>query len=102
MNFDRNYQAKTVREKNFGFDLLGRIHSFPIVKRVYLYVFLMALVGAATGAVKHRVESANCLVENGCWTVESDGRKIRELGVGAVGGAIAATLISLPALLEEK
>lgn len=102
MNFDRNYQVKTAQKKNFGFDLIGRIQSLPIVKRVYLYVFLMALVGAATGAVKYRVEAANCSAENKCWTVESDGRKIRELGVGAVGGAIAATLISLPALLEEK
>ena len=101
MNFDRNYQTKTASEKNFGFDLLGRIQSLPIVKRVYLYIFLMALVGAATGAVKYRVEAANCSVES-CWTVESDGRKIRELGVGLVGGAIAATLISLPTLLEEK
>ena len=101
MNFDRNYQTKTASEKNFGFDLVGRIQSLPIVKRVYLYVFLMALVGGATGAVKHRVEAANCSAES-CWTVESDGRKIRQLGVGAVGGAIAATLISLPALLEEK
>ena len=101
MNFDRNYQTKTASEKNFGFDLVGRIQSLPTLKRVYLYISLMALVGAATGAVKHRVEAANCSAES-CWAIESEGRKTKELGAGAVGGAIAATLISLPVLVKEK
>ena len=101
MNFDRNYQTKTASGKKFGFDLVGRIQSLSTLKRVYLYISLMALVGAATGAVKHRVEAANCSAES-CWAVESEGRQTKELGAGAVGGAIAATLISLPVLVKEK
>ena len=101
MNFDRNRQANTARTQNFGFDLIGRIQSLPTVKRIYLYVILMTLVGAATGAVKYRVEAASCTAENSCW-IEPEQRKIKELGVGAAGGAIAATLISLPALREDN
>ena len=102
MNFDRNYQTKTAAKKNFGFDLVGRVQSLPTVKRVYLYIALMTLVGAATGVVKYQVEVANCSAENNCWATERSQRKIKELRIGAAGGAIAATLISIPALMEEK
>ncbi|MEL6495626.1 MAG: hypothetical protein AAFQ41_10965 [Cyanobacteria bacterium J06623_7] len=102
MNGDRNYQPQTVSDRKFGFDLLGRIKSLPVVKRVYLYIVLMTLVGAAMGTIKYRLESIDCNTKSQCWLVKPNQRKARDLGVGAVAGAIAATLISIPALLKES
>ena len=102
MNFDRNCKTQTVQNENSCFDLTGNIQKLPTIKRVYLYIFLMALVGAATGAIKYQLESVNCSVKNDCWMAEPAQRKVRELGIGALGGVIAASLISIPALLEDS
>ena len=102
MNFDRNCKTQIVQNKNYSFDLIGNIEKLPIVKKVYLYIFLMALVGSATGAVKYRLESVNCSVKDNCWMVKPAQRKVRELGIGAVAGTMTATLISIPALLKDS
>ncbi len=101
MNFDRNYKTQIAPKDKASFDLIGNIQKLPIVKKVYLYVFLMTLVGAAMGAIKYRVESVNCLVKDDCWMVEPAQRKAREIGVGAIAGIFAASLISIPALLDN-
>jgi len=102
MNFDRNYTTQTTANKNSqNKKLAGKIQKLPIVKRVYLYVLLLTAIGTGMGEVKYRLESKNCMANDRCWIVEPAQRRIRELGVGAVAGMITATLISIPALLEE-
>lgn len=101
MNFDRNYRTHTVQNENTGLEIISKIQKLPIVKRIYLYVFLIAVVGAVMGEVKYRQESTNCMANDDCWTIEPAQRRMRELGVGAIAGIIVATLISIPALLED-
>ncbi|MGD1919868.1 MAG: hypothetical protein ACFCAD_13840 [Pleurocapsa sp.] len=58
MNFDRNYKAQTVPGKEIS--LVGKIQKLPILSRIYLYIFLMAVVGMAAGESKYRLEAQNC------------------------------------------
>ena len=100
MNFDRNYTNKT--SSNNRQRLSNKIQKLPIVKRVYLYVLLLTAIGTVMGEAKYRLESKNCMTDERCWTIEPTERRVRELGIGAVAGMITATLISIPALLEEN
>lgn len=100
MNFDRNYTTQTSSNKNSQ-KLIGKIQKLPIVKRVYLYVLLLAAIGAIMGEGKYRLESKSCMTNDRCWTIEPGERRVRELGIGALAGMITATLISIPALFEE-
>lgn len=101
MNFNRNYSQKAPNDK-ISRELIDKIRKLSIVKRIYLYVFLMMAVGAVMGEAKYRLESTNCMANDRCWTIEPAQRQVRELGTGAMAGAIVATLISLPVLLEEN
>ena len=100
MNFDRNIINSTNKSSHYQ-KSFSRIQNLPIVKRVYLYILLMAAVGTGMGEVKYRLESKNCMANDRCWTIEPARRRARELGMGAVAGMITATLISIPALIEE-
>ena len=51
MNFDRNYTTPTTANKNSQ-KLIGKIQKLPIVKRVYLYILLLAAIGAVMGEAK--------------------------------------------------
>ncbi len=102
MNFQRNYRIETARNENKSSELISTIRKLPIVKRIYLYIFLMAIVGAFMGEVKYRLEDANCMTNDNCWTVEPTQLRFRELSVGAIAGIIVATTISLPALLKDN
>jgi len=102
MNFDRNYQSQTVQKKQKSSNLIGKIQKLPILPRIYLYVFLMAVIGGGMGEAKYRLEATDCMSNGDCWMVEPAQRRVRELGLGATAGIIAATLISIPALLEEN
>ena len=55
MNFDRNYQPQT-RGNNTA-KHLSSLQQISLAKRVYLYICLMTMVGAAMGEGKFRVES---------------------------------------------
>lgn len=101
MNFDRNYQTQ-ISQNDKSTDFIDKIQKLPIVKKVYLYIFLMTVVGAAMGGVKYRLESINCLAQNACWTVETAPRRAKEIGLGAIAGMFAATSISIPALLKDN
>jgi hypothetical protein len=101
MNFDRNYQTQ-IAQNDKSTDFIDKIQKLPIVKKVYLYIFLMTVVGAAMGGVKYRLESVNCLAQSDCWTVETTQRRAREIGLGAIAGMFAATSISIPALLKDN
>jgi|GEM_PF-2559598 len=121
MNFDRNLTSQTSLTKNNASKdrgLVSKVQKLPIVKRVYLYILLMAAIGTVMGETKYRLESKNCMANDlvlmqsllgetpktalhRCWTVEPAQRRIRELSIGAVVGVITATLIGIPALLEE-
>ena len=98
MNFDRNYQTQIAQNDKTS-DLINKIQKLPIVKKVYLYIFFMTVVGAAMGGVKYRLESISCLAQSDCWTDETIPRKAKEIGLGAIAGMFAATSISIPALL---
>ncbi|MEL6928309.1 MAG: hypothetical protein AAFO95_06725 [Cyanobacteria bacterium J06600_6] len=105
MNFDRNYTITNSTVKHSQ-ELIGRIQKLPVVKRVYLYILLMTAIGVGMGEAKYRFESKNCMAKDQvlrahCWTIQPAQRRVRELGTGAIAGMITATLISLPALLEE-
>ena len=97
MNSNKHQVAKNKQSQGF----LERMQSLPIVPRVYLYICVMGIVGAAMGGVKYRVEAKKCHLDDSCWTVQPETRKIRELSLGALVGIGAATLISIPALVEE-
>ena len=96
MNSNKHQVAKKQPQ-----DFLERIQTIPIVPRVYLYICVMGIVGAAVGGVKYRVEARKCHLDDSCWTVQPETREIKELGLGALIGIGAATLISIPALVEE-
>lgn len=97
MNSNKNQVVKNKQPQDF----LERIQTLPIVPRVYLYICVMGIVGAAMGGVKYRVEAKKCHLNDSCWTIQPETRKIRELGLGALVGIGVATLISIPALVEE-
>ena len=104
MNFNRNLTPPASLTRNSADrdrKLASKIQKLAIVKRVYLYILLMTAIGAGMGEVKYHLESKNCMANDLCWTVEPAQRRIRELSLGAVAGMITATLISIPALLEE-
>lgn len=102
MKIDRQRRTKTVQKTN-SFDLIDKIQKFPVVPRVGLYIFTMAIVGTASGAVKYRVEARSCMdmARDVCW-LEPTQKKAKELALGAAAGTIAATLISIPALIEDE
>lgn len=97
MNSNKNQATKNKQSQDF----LERMQTLPIIPRVYLYICVMGIVGAAMGGVKYRVEAKKCLLNDRCWTIQPETRKIRELELGALVGIGAATLISIPALVEE-
>ena len=97
MNSNKNQVTKNKQSQSF----LERIQTLPVIPKVYLYICLMGTVGAVMGGVKYRVEAKKCLLNDSCWTIQPETRKIRELGLGALVGIGAATLISIPALVEE-
>ena len=101
MNFDRNYKT-TAFSNQSSQKLVVTIQKLPIVKRVYLYTLLIAAIGTGMGEMKYRLESKNCMANDRCWTIEPTRRRVKELGMGAVAGMITATLISIPALIEEN
>ena len=101
MNFDRNSLAHSDSAKTNP-ELIGKIQKLPVVKRVYLYILLMAAIGGGMGEIKYRLEARNCMANDRCWTVQPAQRRVRELGIGAIAGMITATLISIPALIEEN
>ena len=102
MNFDRSYKAQTVRDKKTSSSLASKIQKLPILSRIYLYIFLMATMGMAVGEGRYRLEAQNCNSNSDCWLVEPAQRRAKDIGIGATAGIIAATLISIPALLEDK
>ena len=100
MNIDRNCHQTVQNEKNLR--LINKVQKLPIVPKVYLYIFFMAIVGTVMGELKYRVEATNCLANDDCWIVEPTQRRAKELTLGAGAGIFAATLIAIPALLAEN
>lgn len=98
---NRNYKHSIEQSKQKNPNWIDNIKHLPVVPKVCLYIFLMAIIGAGMGELKYRLEAANCLNDYNCWTIEPAERQARELGVGAIAGIFAATLISIPALLND-
>ena len=101
MNFDRDYKNQTAQNDETSLDLIGKIQKLPILQRVYLYIVLMAVVGTTVGEIGYRIEAKNCMANDSCWTIEPSQRRVRKLGLGAIAGIFAASLIAIPALYQE-
>ena len=93
--------SPSILKKSGNLTLIQKIRAIPVVPRVYLYVLLMTMVGTAVGEARYQFETKECNAKADCWLLEPTQRRTRELGVGAIGGMLAATLISIPALLSE-
>ena len=101
MNFDGNYKNQIAKNDRKSVNLIGKIQKLPLLPKIYLYIAVMAIAGTATGEVKYRLESSNCMTDDSCWVTEPSQRRAKELGAGAIGGIGTATLISLPALFKK-
>lgn len=77
------------------------IRSIPIAQRAIFYICVMAAVGGVIGEMNYQVESKTCLSNYECWTIEPTKRRFRNIITGTMAGIFAATIISIPAIVEE-
>ena len=96
-----NHKKSTDQSKLVSSNWLSKIKQLPVVPKVFLYICLMAIIGAGMGELKYRLETATCFNNDNCWIIEPAEHQARELGVGAIAGIFTATLISIPALLND-
>jgi len=97
----RNSKNSVDKNEPKNLSLIAKIKRLPVVPKVCLYICVMAIIGAGMGEIKYRLETANCLPDDHCWMIEPAERQARELGIGAIAGIFTATLISIPALLND-
>ena len=98
---NRNSKNSIDKNETKNLSLISKIKKLPIVPKVCLYICIMAIIGAGMGELKYRLETANCPNDDHCWMIEPAERQAREMAVGAIAGIFTATLISLPALLDD-
>lgn len=98
---DRKYKKSRDQSQPESLNWIGKIKQLPVVPKVILYICVMAIIGAGMGELKYRLEAANCLNNDDCWLIEPAERQARELAIGAIAGIFTATLISIPALLND-
>ena len=83
-------------------NLITKFKKISVEKKAFFYLFFMSITGAIVGivdsqiAIKQCVDSKNCAIEN---PIEM---QISKASVGTCAGMIAATLLSVPALLKEE
>jgi len=98
---NRNSKNSIDKSKPKSPNWIGKIKQLSLLPKVILYICLMAIIGAGMGELKYRLETASCLNNDHCWIIESAERQAREVGVGAIVGIFTASLISIPALLND-
>ena len=81
---------------------IGKITRLSLGKRACIYLLTMGALGAVAGSVDSKVTVERCLNEANCSIEELTEPGIIRIGIGACAGAIAAGIISLPAMLNEE
>lgn len=101
MNGDRKPQDFTIPGEADNISLIAKIRQIPLIPRILLYILVMTIIGVGMGEVKYRLTTSDCMQQADCWLVDPARRRMRELGLGAIGGIFAATLMSITALLSQ-
>lgn len=86
---------KTENNKN----LSCIIQSISVTKRACILIFVMGIIGAAIKAIDTEIAIQKCLNLKMCLNTNSSEKRIMSMGVGACAGMVAATFISIPAIL---
>lgn len=82
--------------------LKDKFRNLSIDKRAFLYVFFMGVTGAIVGTVDSQIAIKQCMNSENCVVENLTEMQVSKIGVGTCAGMIAATLLSVPALLEEE
>ena len=98
---NRNSKNSIDKQKSENISLISRIKQLPVVPKVCLYICLMGIIGAAMGELKYRLQAPDCTYDDICWMIEPAEHQAREILIGAIAGIFTATLISIPALLND-
>ena len=81
---------------------IDKFKNISVSKRAFSYMFLMGLMGAVVGTVDSKIVIKQCMDSENCAIENPTEIKISKISMGTCGGMIAATLISIPALLDEE
>lgn len=90
------------RQKSKNNNLIAKVKQVSLGKRSLIFICSMGTIGAIAGSIDSKITFSQCLNSKNC-VVSSDiaEQKVNRIGVGAVAGMIAASMLSLPALLDE-
>lgn len=78
-----------------------RINNLSLRKKACIYMSLMGVVGAVAGFVDTKVSLDQCLDSEECLVSNPAQQQVYRMSVGAVAGVVAASMLSLPSLLNE-
>ena len=90
------------RQKHSSKNLIAKVKNLSLGTRAILFVFSMGSIGAAIGLIDNKITFNQCLKSEVCLTSDVAEEKIHRIGIGAVAGMIAASMLSLPSILDEN
>ena len=89
-------------QKQLNEKVMNKIAKISLSKRAFTYLFMMGVVGAVAGGIDSKVALNECLDTQECSIDEFAEPEIHRIGIGACAGMVAASIISLPAMLNEE
>lgn len=77
------------------------IKNISVSGRALIYMFSMGILGAAVGMVDSKIAIKQCSNTQDCAIANPGEMKLGKIGMGACAGMVAATVLSIPAILNE-
>ena len=89
------------RQKTKNNDSIAKVKSISLGKRAIIFVCSMGAIGAIVGSIDSKVALDRCFNSEDCLTDNIVEHRVNRISIGAVAGMIAASMLSLPAIVNE-
>ena len=90
------------RQKHNSNNLITKARELSLSKKAIIFILSMGSVGAAIGSLDNKISFEQCVKSEVCLTGDLAENRINRIAVGTVAGMIAASILSLPPILEEN
>ena len=80
---------------------IAGVKQISLGKRAMIFMCSMGAIGAIVGSIDSKVTIDRCLNSENCLTGDIVEHRVNRISIGAVAGMIAASMLSLPAIMNE-
>ena len=78
------------------------LKKISVGKKALIYVLSMGAIGAVVGTIDSKIVLEQCSNAESCAIANSAKIQLGKISMGTCAGMVAATLLSIPAILKEE